>query len=334
MGKTILVTRFSALGDVALTVPVLKQVIAANPDVCFIMVSDLKWANLFEGIDGLVFQGFDLKKEYKGFWGIVKMFQFLRKKYTIDAVADLHAALRTHVLRTLFFFSKKKVAFIFKGRLEKASITRKEHKIYRPLPHTTERYLNVFEKIGVAVNRQHAADTRIAMKKNVGIPKKIGFAPFAKHDLKMYPLDKMLKVIHHFDRDGVELYFFGGGVVEKIFIEEWNKKFKHAVPLPASADLKKELEIMSTLDFMVTMDSANMHLASLVNVPVVSIWGPTHPFLGFYGYQQDPLLAVQENIECRPCSVFGNTSCWRGDHACMRSITVEKVISKIESSIS
>ncbi len=333
MAKTILVTRFSALGDVALTVPVLKQVIAANPDVRFIMVSDAKWVNIFEGIEGLVFQGFDLKREYKGFWGIIKMYRFLKRNYAVDAVADLHAVLRTHLLRAFFFFSKKKVAFIYKGRMEKASITRKEHKIYRPLPHTTERYLNVFEKIGVSVNRKLSIDHRIAPKKNTGVPKKIGFAPFAKHDLKMYPLDNLLQVIHHFDREGVELYFFGGGVVEKIFIEEWNKKFKHAVSLPTNADLKKELEVMSTLDLMVTMDSANMHLASLVEVPVVSIWGPTHPFLGFYGYQQDPLLAIQGNIDCRPCSVFGNTSCWRGDHACMKTITVEKIISKIEGSI-
>jgi ADP-heptose:LPS heptosyltransferase len=80
---------------------------------------------------------------------------------------------------------------------------------------------------------------------------------------------------------------------------------------------------------MLTMDSANMHLASLVDIPVVSIWGATHPYAGFYGYNQNPLNAVHVSLSCRPCSVFGNKVCWRGDHACMTSITPQMVIDKM-----
>jgi ADP-heptose:LPS heptosyltransferase len=86
---------------------------------------------------------------------------------------------------------------------------------------------------------------------------------------------------------------------------------------------------MREMQAMVTMDSANMHLASLVNVPVISLWGPTHPYAGFYGFRQDPLNAVQVNLSCRPCSVFGNTTCWRGDHACMGQITPSMVEEKL-----
>lgn len=333
MVKTILVTRFSALGDVALTVPVLKQVVAANPNCTFVVVSDQKWADLFFGIERLSFQGFDLKKEYSGFWGIIKIFRFLIKHFEFEAVADLHGVLRTHVLRILFFFSKKQVAMIFKGRFEKATITRRENKIFRPLAHTTERYLRVFEKLGLQINSQMMADDLIKIKSRSGQIKKIGFAPFAKHDTKMYPLDDMLKVIAHFDRKGIELYFFGGGVVEKCFVAEWNNKFKNAVAIPSATTLKDELAIMSNMDLMVTMDSANMHLASLAETPVVSIWGPTHPFLGFYGFRQNVSHAVQETLNCRPCSVFGNKACWREDHACMRNISVERIISKIEELI-
>jgi ADP-heptose:LPS heptosyltransferase len=93
--------------------------------------------------------------------------------------------------------------------------------------------------------------------------------------------------------------------------------------------LAEELQIMGEMRAMVTMDSANMHLASLVNVPVISLWGPTHPYAGFYGFQQDPLNAVQVNLSCSPCSVFGNTSCWRGDHACMNQITPSMVEEKL-----
>jgi len=81
---------------------------------------------------------------------------------------------------------------------------------------------------------------------------------------------------------------------------------------------------------MISMDSANMHLASLFGVPVVSVWGATHPFAGFMGFGQSPDRAVQiDDLECRPCSVFGNKPCFRGDHACMEWITPERVLEKV-----
>jgi ADP-heptose:LPS heptosyltransferase len=76
-----------------------------------------------------------------------------------------------------------------------------------------------------------------------------------------------------------------------------------------------------------------MHLASLVGVEVVSIWGATHPYAGFYGDNQNPLNAVQVNLACRPCSVFGNKPCWRGDHACMQQITTEMIINQIQTQL-
>jgi ADP-heptose:LPS heptosyltransferase len=78
------------------------------------------------------------------------------------------------------------------------------------------------------------------------------------------------------------------------------------------------------------MDSANMHLASLFGVPVVSVWGATHLFAGFMGYGQSADNAVQiDALTCRPCSVFGNKPCFRGDHACMEWIKPEQISEKV-----
>ena len=79
----------------------------------------------------------------------------------------------------------------------------------------------------------------------------------------------------------------------------------------------------------VSLDSANMHLASLFGVPVVSVWGATHPFAGFFGWAQPTDNAVQIDLYCRPCSVFGNKPCYRGDHACMQQLPEEKIIEKV-----
>jgi ADP-heptose:LPS heptosyltransferase len=332
--QRILVVRFSALGDVVMTVPVVKAFLLAHPHAEIIMLSDLRMADLFQGIDRLVFVGADLKKKHKGLLGIYKLFKQLKKTYQFELVADLHGVIRSHVLRLLFRMSKKTTAVIDKGRFEKFALVREENKIYRPLKHSTERYIGVFKELGfkefarkglqqdaISPSEQDASNTQPKIN--------IGFAPFAKHATKMYPLDRFIEVMRHFDNEKYALHFFGGGPVEMAFIKEWENSFTRAVSFNHQLGLKDELALMSKMQVMVTMDSANMHLGSLVNVPVVSVWGPTHPHAGFYGLGQDPLNAVQVSLACRPCSVFGNKKCWRGDHACMQQIEPNQIIQKI-----
>ena len=93
--------------------------------------------------------------------------------------------------------------------------------------------------------------------------------------------------------------------------------------------MSDELILMSHLDVMVSMDSSNMHMASLVGTKVVSIWGATHPYAGFMGWRQSEENAVQLDMPCRPCSVYGNKPCLRGDYACMNNISPEMIIEKI-----
>ena len=90
---------------------------------------------------------------------------------------------------------------------------------------------------------------------------------------------------------------------------------------------------MSHLDVMISMDSSNMHLASLTDTPVVSIWGATHPFAGFLGWRQTTDNAIQISLDCRPCSIFGNKPCLRGDYACMQNIAPETIVEKVKSII-
>jgi ADP-heptose:LPS heptosyltransferase len=326
--RRILIFRFSALGDVALTVPVLKRFKEEFPDVELVFAGTDAHEGMYRGIEGVRFEGFDLKGKFKGLFGIFRIFNILRKKYKVDAVADLHGVLRTHVLRFLFWGMGKRIAVIDKGRMEKFALTRKEFKIFRPLKHATQRYAEVFSKLGLSFE---LGDWEPIEKVESSSALKIGFAPFSKHSLKMYNLDRMKEVIRHFDRKPNRIYFFGGSRAEKLLIQEWEKEFECMVPLEGVLDLADELEVMKGLDVMVTMDSANMHLASLAGIPAISIWGPTHPHAGFYGFNQNPQFAIQKSLSCRPCSVFGGKTCWRGDHACLNELNPDEIISKIES---
>ena len=80
---------------------------------------------------------------------------------------------------------------------------------------------------------------------------------------------------------------------------------------------------------MVTMDSANMHLATISSTPTVSIWGATHPYCGFKGWKQNDSDLIQLPMTCRPCSVFGSKQCFRGDYMCLNGIRPETVAGKI-----
>ena len=129
----------------------------------------------------------------------------------------------------------------------------------------------------------------------------------------------------------MRLFLLGGGKPEVLVLDEWENEFPGIINLSGKFSFKEELSIISHMDMMISMDSANMHLASLFGVPVVSIWGATHLFAGFYGWAQSSDNAVQIDLYCRPCSVFGNKPCYRGDHACMEQLPVEMILEKLIS---
>ena len=316
--KKILAYRFSAFGDVAMIVPVLKEFLAQNPDTEIVFVSRKNFADLFDGLERLTFRGVNLD-DYKGFFGLRKLALELKKEFQPDFVADLHNVLRTKILS--FFF--KKTATLDKGRTEKKLLTRKENKIKKPLKPTTERYADVFRKLGFTLKLSHQFPKNSQQKSG------IGFAPFAQHAGKMLPIEKSLELLKILSKNH-PIYLFGGGKKEVEILSKWEQEVENVTSLAGKLSLKEELQKISELELMISMDSANMHLASLVGTRVVSVWGATHYFAGFLGYGQSENDIVEiTNLACRPCSVFGNKPCFRGDYACLNQIEISEILKKI-----
>lgn len=327
--RTILAIRFSAMGDVAMTIPVMKLVLDVNPDLQIVFVSNKNWGALCAGIPRLIFFPADLKGTHKGFKGLFRLYRSIRKSYHIDAVADLHQVLRSQIVRTFFKLSGKRVAVIDKGRAEKKALARQENKILKPLTSTVERYASVFRQLGLTVDL--TATPPVFPRQSKGSDKWIGLAPFATYREKTYPLDKMEVVLAALvQQPGTKVLLMGGGATEVAQLTALAAKYPAATVIAGRYSLPEELVVISQLDVMISMDSANMHLASLFGVPVVSIWGATHPFAGFMGYGQRMDLAVQvDDLPCRPCSIFGNKPCFRGDHACMEWLPPAAVVAKV-----
>ena len=329
------------MGDVAMTVPVIRHLLQDYPELKLTFVSDKKFAPLFSEINRCHFVAADLKGKHSGIFGLYRLFKQIGQTGKIAAIADLHQVLRTNVLKFYFRLTGVKIVSIDKGRSEKKKLTSQKNKFLHQLPSGFERYAEVFRQMGYPISLNPSAlhysklslpvDARALFENTINI----GIAPFAKHEEKMYPLQKMKSVVEEMSKMNIRIFLFGGGNAEQMILEEWQNEFKGNVfNVAGKYTLQEELAIISNLKLMCSMDSANMHLASLFNVPVVSIWGPTHPFAGFYGWGQHENNIIDVQINSRPCSVYGNKKCFRGDHACMEQINPETIIKKIQWNLS
>lgn len=321
----LLVFRFSALGDVAMCVPVICSVLKQNTEVEIDFVAPQFMHALFPKHERLNLISFDKKDEHKGFLGLTRLFKSLDVKQ-YDGIADLHNVLRTQVLSGFAKLIGRKVKTIDKGRGEKKELVKGV--THSPLKHTTERYADVFRAFGLTVKLNHQLHDFLdfhTTKENA-----LGIAPFAAHQGKMYDITQMENVVKALSKK-YTLHIFG-------FREELNS-LQHweelgNVHLVKNIGLKNELKLISSLQLMVSMDSANMHLASLAGVPVVSLWGVTHPNAGFLGYGQCLENVVQdENLTWRPTSIYGNKLGTEDNLNGMKNILPETIITKIEKAL-
>lgn len=339
----LLVIRFSALGDVAMTVPVVYALAQQYPDVRITVLSRNFARPLFDDLlPNINFMEADLKREYHGITGLNSLYRrLLAKQFT--AIADLHSVLRSSYLRMRFNLDHYKVAHIDKHRKDRRRITSSSNKQLIQLPTSFQNYADVFARLGYPVNVQFRSifsedggDMNLLPESlprpTVGKPC-IGIAPFAAHEGKIYPVRLMEQVVEQLlaKHPDTRIYLFGKGQREDETFPKWCAAHPQCVYVSQHLNnLRDELILMSHLQVMVSMDSANMHLASLVATPVVSVWGATHPFTGFMGWNQSPENAIQIPLECRPCSIYGQKPCLRGDYACMRNIAPEQIVNRVE----
>lgn len=335
----ILVIRFSAIGDVAMTIPIVYSLAVQYPQHEITVLSRKNVEPLFRRLpDNVKFIGVDLAGKYKGICGLNRLYSLLKEKH-FESVADLHGVLRAKYLCMRFGLSGVPTASIRKGRAGKRKLVRRHHKVFKKQESSFERYADVFNRLGLPVllnftsiyGDQKGDFSQIEPFTGPKNEKKwIGIAPFAKHKGKIYPLELQEQVIAHFAADsGVKVFLFGGGKEEQAVFDSWVMKYPTVTSMIGKLNMDTELNLISHLDVMLSMDSANMHFASLVNTPVVSVWGATHPYAGFMGWKQLPTNAVQVDLPCRPCSVFGQKPCFRGDYACLYGIKPEQIIEKM-----
>ncbi len=333
------------MGDVALLLPVIKSLVAAHKNVEVTIVTRPRFAPFFYDIDRVKVFAADVDNTYNGIFGMRELFRALIRKASYDVVVDLHDHLRSRILRTFFRLFFTNVVVFSKGRKEKKSFARKHNKIVAPLPHTINRYQAAFTKAGFAFDLlpapwfdipesvQRVADEWLSRNGLEKREKWIGLAPFALHATKVWPLDNYALLIEEVLKSGPAKFFlFGGGARETKYFESLQKKFpQHCVVAAGQLKIRQEIALMKRLDLMVCVDSSNMHMAALSGVPVLSIWGGTHPDVGFapVGTAARIIQITRKELPCRPCSVYGRETCYVGGFPCLTRITPQLVAGEL-----
>jgi len=330
------------MGDVAMIVPVLRALFLQHPEVKITVVSRPFFQPFFDGIPNVNFFGVDLNKRHKGFIGLVRLFSDLRK-LKIDVVADLHNVLRSKVVRTLFALSGKKVAATDKGRAEKKALTSLTNKVFVPVKPMVERHVDMFKQLGFSIDLTNPQFPEKAILSEeilliTGIKNQnwIGIAPFAQYESKVYPIDLMQQVIDGLaENKNNKIFLFGGGEKEIQILNQLQNQHENVVVLAGKTQFKQELEVISNIDIMLSMDSGNAHIAAMLGVKVITLWGATHPFAGFKPFNQpDDFCLTSDSAQypLLPTSIYGNKKV-EGYDAVMRTILPSQVIEKINSNL-
>lgn len=324
----ILVIRLSALGDIAMTLPVLQAACSSYPEVQFTLLTSGAGAKVAESVmesySNFHVRGINAHRDYSGIGGLNRLYNEL-KSLDFDAVADLHDVLRTKYLRLRFVLSGLKVRHITKGRSDKKALV--SHSVHKQLRHSVQRYHDVFTELGLKFDLQPIR----AEYADLIEPLSVGIAPFAQHRGKVYPEAQMRQVLDLLvqRRPDIRIYLFGGPA-DKPAMDSWVQVHPDNITnLAGAGTLKDDIDRMRRLRVMVSMDSANMHLASLVGLRCISVWGATHHYAGFLGYGQSVEDIIDLPLDCRPCSIYGNKPCKTGDWRCLTGIKPEVVADKI-----
>lgn len=338
--KHILVIRLSAMGDVAMTVPVIQALIQQHKNVKVTVVSRPFFKPLFENLERVNFFAVDLQKSHKGFIGIFNLFKDL-KKLKINYVADFHNVLRSKILRTYFKAAGVKIAFTDKGRNEKKELTKLQKKTIKPLKPMVERHAGTLASLGFRIDlskiifddKPVLSDEILEITSQKLNYKWIGIAPFAQYQTKVYPLELMKTVVKHLSENTQNKLFLFGGKQEVSELKKLQQNLKNVTIVTEKLNFKQELQLIANLNVMLSMDSGNAHLAAMYGVKVVSVWGNTHPYAGFVPFNQPLTNSIIPNIEeypLLPTSVYGNKKI-QGYENVMQSIKPELIVEKIDA---
>ena len=333
----LLIMRLSAIGDVAITVPVVLALRQQYPDLKITVVSRPLFKSFFSFLPDINFYAADVENSKSGLDGLYRLYKEL-SSIGIDAFADLHNVLRSKVIATFFKLNHIPVISLDKERSERKKLTAFKSKRISPMTSIIDRHAEVCKKLHLPIS---LSDVKLLDKQTMSTEietvtgkkksKWLGIAPFATYETKMYPLHLMKEMIELVLQEDYKIFLFGGGKKEVKELKLLAAISNKCINIAGTLTFQQELDLISNLDLMLSMDSGNGHMAAMFGVPVITMWGNTHPYAGFVPFRQpieNSLLPDIEKYPFLPTSVYGNKIV--PDYLdCMKTISPKTVADKI-----
>lgn len=312
MPKKILIIRFSSIGDIVLTSPVVRCLYRQGGEVEIHFLTKRKFSAIVENNPYI-------RKVYSIESRVAEVMPFLKAE-SYDLILDLHNNLRS--LQVIFGLMKPFRRFN-KLNFRKWLLVRFKARLMPPV-HIVDRYMQTVKHLGITNDGQGldffvAPDGEVEMKQ-LPAPFRnayIGFVIGGNHKTKILPVEKVLEVCKGLDfpvvlLGGPEDAERGELIASDVGLNAFNACGKFS--LMQSASLVKQAKLI------ITNDTGLMHIAAAFRKPVVSVWGNTVPELGMVPYLPEgvpQLISEVTGLKCRPCSKIGFAVCPETHFRCM-----------------
>ncbi|HLF20541.1 MAG TPA: lipopolysaccharide heptosyltransferase II [Bacteroidota bacterium] len=331
-----LVVRFSSVGDIILSTPLLRVLRQRFPDGQIDYVTKKEYAELVRSNHNLnVTYEFDASK---GFQGLRQLRQRIRsEKYNL--IVDIHNNLRSSYLRS---FTGAEVVIVNKRQFDRYLLVKLRKNIYREVVPVSDRYIECVRKYGVKNDGRglelHIPDdvlfgvsSKIARLALSRFEKVIGLCPSSRHFTKRWPEDRFTEVGVRFARNHQSKVLIFGGPDDVERCSRIAGQINAEAGPERATDFSGQLTLLETAaamqfcDVIVTNDSGLMHIADAMNKKLVGIFGSTVKEFGFFPQGPHSIVIERNGLYCRPCSAIGRSSCPESHFRCMKEISTEDV---------
>jgi len=295
----ILVIRFSAIGDILLTFPVVEALVHKYPSAEIHFLTKPSNEPVLDLLSNKVQPRF-LQES------LVQTAKQLRgERY--DLVIDLHNNLRTFLLQVL----------LMKGSWHRFRKLNFQKWLFTAFKWNTLPKVHVVDRYAQAASVSPASVNLAVSNTNVveSLPSHyVAWVLGATFSTKQFPLSKLIETIERLDMPIVLL----GGEKENPLASSLQAHFPSLISYVGKTSLSEGAMVLSKAKVVVTNDTGLMHLAAFYAKPMVCIWGNTVPAFGMYPYQSAPVFHAQvSDLSCRPCSKIGHNTCPKGHFQCM-----------------
>jgi heptosyltransferase-2 len=317
----ILAVRFSSLGDIVLTVPLLRKLREKNPGAVIDYLTKQRYSQFLKElnyIDNVIEARDDINfRELKRLKSVIS-----ENKY--DVIYDLHNNLKTLYLK---IFQKSLIRTFRKYSLRKYIYVNLKINLLKNILPVYKRYLqtgnfyNGFTTEKFTVNGHNIlSEYNIPDEKTI-----ICIAPVSRHFTKTYPAEYYSRFIEMFDADKYA-FVIVGTADQKNSAEALNST--NVINLCGKTDLRELMGIIQKSSLMISGDTGPMHIAEMLGIPLIMLAGSSVREFGFYPQSADAVVIEVSNLPCRPCSHIGRNFCPKNHFRCMKDISPEMIYEK------